>query len=98
MARFWRKQFLLRTISALSNTAKYPGLTLEAKLRWKAQVKKNREELGLRYNKMYWLVGRRSALSIHKKPILYKQILKPVWPCGIQLWGWTKQSNTDISE
>jgi len=27
---------------------------------------------------------------------MYKQILKPVWTCGIQLWEWTKQSNTDI--
>jgi hypothetical protein len=42
---------------------------------------------------MYWLMGRRSALSIHNKLMLYKQILKPVWACGIQLWGCTKQSN-----
>jgi len=28
--------------------------------------------------------------------MLYKQILKPVWTCGIQLWGCTKQSNSDI--
>jgi len=28
--------------------------------------------------------------------MLYKQILKPVWTYGIQLWGYTKQSNTDI--
>jgi len=36
------------------------------------------------------------TLSIHNKLILYKQILKPVWTYGIQLWGCTKQSNTDI--
>ena len=28
--------------------------------------------------------------------MLYKQILKPVWTDGIQLWGRTKQNNTDI--
>ena len=28
--------------------------------------------------------------------MLYKQILKPVWTYGIQLWGCTKQSNIDI--
>ena len=28
--------------------------------------------------------------------MLYKQILKPVWTYGMQLWGCTKQSNTDI--
>jgi hypothetical protein len=45
---------------------------------------------------MDWLMGRRSALSIHNKLMLYKQISKPVWTYGIQLWGRTKQSNTDI--
>ena len=68
----------------------------DAKLRRKALVKKKREELGLKYKKMYWLMGRRSALSIQKKLMLYKQILEPVWTYGIQLWGYTKQSNTDI--
>jgi uncharacterized protein with GYD domain len=34
-------------------------MTLDAKLRWKAHVKKKREELGLKYKKMYWLMGRR---------------------------------------
>jgi hypothetical protein len=28
--------------------------------------------------------------------MLYKQILKPAWTCGIQPWGCTKQINTDI--
>ena len=32
-----------------SQTAKYLGMTLDAKLRWKVHVKKKREELGLKY-------------------------------------------------
>jgi len=63
---------------------------------WKAHVKKICEELGIKYKKMYWLMGRRSALSIHNKLMLYKRILKPVWTYGIQLWKCTKQTNTDI--
>jgi hypothetical protein len=39
-----------------AKTAKYLGMTLDAKLRWKAHVKKKREELDLRYKKMYWLI------------------------------------------
>jgi hypothetical protein len=41
-------------------------------------------------------MGRGLALSIRNKLMLYKQILKPVWTYGIQLWGCMKQSNTDI--
>jgi hypothetical protein len=41
---------------------------------------------------MYRLMGRRSALSIRNKLMLYKQILT----YGIQLWGCTKQSNIEI--
>jgi hypothetical protein len=34
-------------------------MTPDAKLRWKAHVKKKREELGLKYKKLQWLMGRR---------------------------------------
>jgi hypothetical protein len=45
---------------------------------------------------MYWLMERRSALSTHNKLVLYKQILKPVWTYGIQLFGCRKPSNPAI--
>lgn len=79
-----------------ANTAKYLGMTLDAKLRWKAHVKKKREELALKYRKLYWLMGRKSVLSTYNKILLYKQLLKPVWTYGIQLWGCTSQSNINI--
>jgi len=41
-------------------------------------------------------MGRRSALTTHNKLVLHKQILKPVWTYGIQLWGCTKPSNIAI--
>lgn len=79
-----------------ANTAKYLGMSLDAKLRWKAHVKKKRAELELRYKKMYWLLGRLSPLAVHNKLLLYKQVLMPVWTYGIQLWGCTKKSNMKI--
>lgn len=79
-----------------ANEAKYLGMTLDAKLRWKAHVKKKKEELVLKLRKMYWLMGRRSKLSIQNKLTLYNQVLKPVWTYGVQLWGCTAQSNRDI--
>jgi hypothetical protein len=59
-------------------------------------MSKRRVELELRYKKVYWLIGRNSSLSLHNKLLIYKQILKPVWTYGIQLWGCTKPSNTEI--
>jgi hypothetical protein len=35
---------------------KYLGVALDAKLRWKAHVKKKREDPGLQYKKKYWLM------------------------------------------
>lgn len=78
------------------NTAKYLGMTLDAKLRWKAHVKKKKDELELRYKRMYWLLGRHSTVTVHNKILLYKQVLMPVWTYGIQLWGCTKKSNIEI--
>jgi hypothetical protein len=60
-----------------SQTVKYLGMMLDAKLRWKVHVKKKSEELSLKYRQMYWLMGRRSALTTQKL-VLYKEILKPV--------------------
>lgn len=76
-----------------ANTAKYLGMNLDAKLRWKVHVKKKCEELRLKYRKLYWLMGRNSQLSINNKLMLYRQVLKPTWTYGIQLWGCTKASN-----
>jgi hypothetical protein len=56
-----------------SNKAKYFGMTLDRKMCWKAHVKKKkREEFGLKYKKIYWLMGKISAVSIDNKLILYK--------------------------
>lgn len=67
-----------------SNTAKYLGMTLDAKLRWKAHIKIKRNQLFNLYSKMEWMIGRNSNLSVHNKLLLYKLILKPIWTYGIQ--------------
>ncbi len=74
-------------------TAKYLGLNLDTKLKWKEHIKKKTDESKLKYKNMYWLLGRNSQLSIRNKVLVYKQVLKPVWTYGLQLWGCTKESN-----
>jgi hypothetical protein len=72
---FWYS-FLLDFISGTqvpnANTAKYLGMNLDAKLRWKKHIKKQRDELNIKFRKIYWLLGRKSDLSIHNSIILYK--------------------------
>jgi hypothetical protein len=50
-----------------ANTAKYIGMTLDIKLRWKEHIKMKRDELNIKFRKMYWLHGRNSELSIYNK-------------------------------
>jgi hypothetical protein len=47
---------------------------------------------------MYWLLGRKSELSISNKLLGYKVILKPIWTYGIQLWGSASISGIEILE
>jgi hypothetical protein len=42
---------------------------------------------------MYWILGRKSELSIENKLLIYKIILKPIWTCGITLCGTASNSN-----
>jgi hypothetical protein len=47
---------------------------------------------------MYWMLGRKSQLSLSNKLLLYKSILKPIWTYGIQLWGTASTSCIEILE
>lgn len=71
----------------LDNKAKYLGMTLDTKLRWKEHVKIKKKELDLKYRDLYWLIGRNSVLTTYNKILIYNQILKPVWCYGVQIFG-----------
>jgi hypothetical protein len=45
---------------------------------------------------MYWILGRKSELSIENKLLKYKTILKPIWTYGIPFWGTASNSNIEI--
>ena len=78
---------------SIGNSAKYLGMTLDVKLRWNEHVKKKKIELENKYRENYWLLGRRSKLSIYNKVLVYNQIIKPIWLYGIQLWGCAKKTH-----
>jgi hypothetical protein len=88
--------FINGTEVPYANTAKYLGMTLDAKLRWKEHIKKKRDELDNKFRKTYWLLGRNSELSVRNKLTLYKQVILPVWRYGIRLWGCASDSNIQV--
>jgi hypothetical protein len=47
---------------------------------------------------MYWIIGRKSQLSLENKLLMYKAILKPIWTYGLQLWVAASNSNIEIVE
>ena len=53
--------------------------------------KKN--ELNIKYKKMYWLLGKNSQLTLKTKVLLYKSMLKPIWSNSCQIWATASESN-----
>jgi hypothetical protein len=62
----------------------------------KELIKKKRDELNIKFRKMNWLLGCNCELSVHNKPIVYKQVIRLVWSYGIQLWGCASDSNIEV--
>src|SRR5204863_491660 len=88
--------FLNSHLLPQSEQAKYLGMHLDRGLTWQKHIFTKRLQLGLKLRKIYWLIGRKSQLSLSSKLLLYKAILKPVWTYGIQLWGSASNSNIEI--
>lgn len=75
---------------------KYLGLHLDRRLTWKNHIEAKRNQIKITFSKMYWLMGRKSQLTLDNKVLLYKAIIKPIWTYGIQLWGSTSASNREL--
>lgn len=69
---------------------------LDRRLTWKKHLFTKRKQLGLKFQKMHWLMGKNSKLSIENKLLIYKSIIKPIWTYGIQLCGTACNSNIEI--
>jgi hypothetical protein len=71
-------------------------MNLDVRLKWKAHIKKKKDELEIKRRNLSWLIGRRSQMTTDNKLLIYKQILRPVWQYGAQLCGCSKLSNINI--
>ena len=72
------------------------GIHLDRRLTWQKHVFTKRKQLGLQLQRMYWITGRKSKLSLENKLLIYKTILKPIWTYGIPFWGTASNSNIKI--
>jgi len=77
-------------------TAKYLDIHLDRRLTWQKHICTKRKQLGLQLHHMYWIIGRKSKLSLENKLLIYKTILKPTWTYSIPLWGTASNSNIEI--
>jgi hypothetical protein len=77
---------------------KYLDIHLDRRLTWRKHITTKRRHLDMQLRKLYWILGRKSQLSLENKLLVYKAILKPVWSYGVQLWGKASNSNIDILE
>jgi hypothetical protein len=50
----------------------------------------------MKYRQIYWLLNRKSKLSMANKILLYKTILKPIWTYGLQIWGCAKPTTINL--
>ena len=90
-------QVIINNISIPNkDTVRYLGMTLDRRLTWKQYITDKSKQLRDELKKFYWLIGRRSNLSMQNKITLYKTVIKPVWTYGIQLWGTASNSNIEI--
>jgi hypothetical protein len=77
-------------------TVKYLGIHLDRRLTSKTRIFTKRKQLGLIFQRMYWILGRKSELSLANKLLLCKTILKPIRTYDIPLWGSACHSNIEI--
>jgi hypothetical protein len=81
-----------------TDSVKYLGIHLDRKLTWHNHISAKWKQLELKLRNTYWIIGRKSQVSLANKLLVYKAILKPIWTYGIQLWGTASASNIDILE
>jgi hypothetical protein len=74
------------------------GKHLGRKSTWRKLISIKRKQLDLKLRKLYWIIGRKSQLSLENKVLVYKVILKPIWTYGVQLWGSASNCNIEILE
>ena len=81
-----------------ADEVKYVSIHLDRRLTWRKHITTKRKQLDLKLRNLYWIIGRKSQLSLENKLLVYKVVPNPVWTYGIQLWGTASNANLEILE
>jgi hypothetical protein len=57
----------------------YLGIHLDRRLTWRKHITTKIKHLDLKLRKLYWILERKSQLSLENQLFVYKAILKPIW-------------------
>ena len=68
------------------DNVRYLGMYLDRRMNWKHHIVIKRRDAHNKFLKLYWLIKRKSELSLENKLVIYKSVIKPIWTYGIQLW------------
>ena len=69
---------------------------MDAKLTWREHIIKKRKQIDLKFKQLYWLLSRKSPLSLENKVLVYKVAIKPIWTYYIELWICASKSSIAI--
>ena len=72
----YKRQVTNGAVAPYENKAKYLGMRLNTKLRWKKHVKKTLEELKIKFRPYKSLIGKHSSLSLYSETII-RQLYPP---------------------
>ena len=78
--------------------ARYLGLIMDSKLRWKEHILTKKKQIEMKHRQMLWLLGKRSKLKLNNKILLYKSMIRPIWAYGSQIWACAANSNLKLIE
>lgn len=81
------------TIIPLHQSAKYLGITLDAKLNWSEHISAKKAQSSEKLRSLYWILNKNSPVNLETKRLIYMTIVKPIWTYGLIIWGTASKSN-----